>query len=76
MNDIIRAALTPKQAELGDLVLEGLTNKEIAERLGVSLDGVKRRVHTLCVLLRAGTGNFDGTDRDGNREAERAEHRR
>ena len=59
VNEIIRAALSPKQAELGDLLLEGLTNQQMAERLSVSLHTVKRRIHNLCVLFKAGEENFE-----------------
>lgn len=44
--------LTPRQREVLDLVSEGLTNPQIAERLGISLDGAKH--HVSEVLTRLG----------------------
>ncbi|WP_433192204.1 response regulator transcription factor [Nocardia sp. CA-107356] len=41
---IIPAGLTPRQAEVVDLVAQGLTNVEIAERLYVGIDTVKKHL--------------------------------
>ena len=39
--------LTPKQREVAALVAEGLSNRQIAERLGISEDGVKIRLRVI-----------------------------
>jgi DNA-binding CsgD family transcriptional regulator len=44
--------LTPRQAEVLTLVREGLSNREIAERLDISLDGVK--FHVSEIISRTG----------------------
>src|SRR5574341_2340299 len=44
--------LTPREREVLDLVRLGLTNEEIAERLGISLDGAK--YHVSQILSRLG----------------------
>jgi DNA-binding CsgD family transcriptional regulator len=42
--------LTPRQQEVLDLLRQGLTNEEIAQRLGISLDGAK--YHVADILRR------------------------
>jgi DNA-binding CsgD family transcriptional regulator len=44
--------LTPRQAEVLTLVREGLSNREIADRLDISLDGVK--FHVSEIISRTG----------------------
>lgn len=39
--------LTPKQREVVALIAEGLSNPQIAERLGISEDGVKTRLRVI-----------------------------
>jgi DNA-binding NarL/FixJ family response regulator len=39
--------LTPREQELGSLVAKGLANKEIAERLNLSVQTVKNHVHSI-----------------------------
>jgi DNA-binding NarL/FixJ family response regulator len=41
------AALTPREREIATLIAEGLTNKEIAARLGLTLGTVKHYVHQI-----------------------------
>lgn len=50
-----RAALTPRQASVAQMMLDGLANKEIAERLAISPRTVK--FHVARVLEKAGVGN-------------------
>ena len=45
------AAITDRQIEVAKLVAEGLTNRQIAERLDISLDGAKYHVTQLLVRL-------------------------
>jgi len=37
-------ALTPRQTEAMDFIAQGLTDKEIARKMGISPDSVKRHV--------------------------------
>jgi DNA-binding CsgD family transcriptional regulator len=43
--------LTPRQEEVLELVREGLTNPEIAQRLGISPDGAKFHVSEIITKL-------------------------
>ena len=45
--------LTPRQQEVLALVREGLTNEEIAQRLGITLDGAKFHVSEILARLGA-----------------------
>lgn len=45
------AEITDRQLEVAKLVAEGLTNRQIAERLDISLDGAKYHVTQLLVRL-------------------------
>lgn len=47
--------LTPRERELTFLVVQGLANKEIAERMNLSLQTVKNHVHN--VLRKTGTNS-------------------
>jgi DNA-binding NarL/FixJ family response regulator len=47
------AALTPREAELCQVLAEGLTNQEIAGRLGIQLSTVKAHVHNVLEKLGA-----------------------
>jgi len=51
--------LTPRQQEVLALLREGLTNPQIAERLGISLDGAKFLVGE--VIGRAGGPSRGGS---------------
>jgi DNA-binding CsgD family transcriptional regulator len=48
------ADLTPRQLEVAKLVAEGHTNGEIADELGISLDGAKYHVSQLLLRLNLG----------------------
>lgn len=50
-----RAALSPRQAEVLDLMLNGSTNAEIAQALGISVATVKLHVH--AILKATGARN-------------------
>ena len=47
--------LTPREREVFDLLRLGLTNEEIAERLGISLDGAKYHVSQILSKLGVST---------------------
>ena len=47
--------LTPREREVFDLLRLGLTNEEIAERLGISLDGAKYHVSQILSKLGVAT---------------------
>ncbi|HEX5370197.1 MAG TPA: LuxR C-terminal-related transcriptional regulator [Dehalococcoidia bacterium] len=47
--------LTPREREVLDLIREGLTNQQIAERLGISLPGA--RYHVSEILSKLGVGS-------------------
>lgn len=44
--------LTPRQMQVRDLLCEGLTDKEIANRLGISVRGVKDHVSRLLTIYK------------------------
>jgi len=46
------AHLTPRERAIADLVAEGLSNKEIAARLGIELCTVKNHVHHILEKLQ------------------------
>lgn len=50
-----RTLLTPREAQVLDAIADGLTNKAIARRLGISLHTVKFHVESLFRKLGAGT---------------------
>src|SRR3970282_2019507 len=43
--------LTPRESEVLDLLREGLTNEQVAERLGISTDGAKYHVSQILSKL-------------------------
>lgn len=49
--DCTGAALSPKEAEVARALLQGATNKEIAERLGVSVDTAKWHLKNIYLKL-------------------------
>ena len=53
--------LTPRQCEVLDLIREGLTNEQIAERLGITLDGAK--FHVSEILGRLGLSSREEATR-------------
>jgi DNA-binding NarL/FixJ family response regulator len=50
-------ALTSREREVLDLVRRGLTNEEIADRLGISLDGAKYHISQILSKLRLRPGS-------------------
>jgi DNA-binding CsgD family transcriptional regulator len=51
----VRALLTPREAQILDAIADGLTNKAIARRLGISLHTVKFHVESVFRKLGAST---------------------
>jgi len=47
--------LTPREAEIGELLARGLSNKHIARALGLSLATVKNHVHNILEKLEVGS---------------------
>jgi DNA-binding NarL/FixJ family response regulator len=47
-------ALTPRECEVLEWVSEGLTNKEIGERLTIELGTVKNHIHNILEKLEVG----------------------
>ena len=45
---LARAALTPREAQVGELLLQGLSNREIGQRLGIT----ERTVKQVLLLMR------------------------
>ena len=60
--------LTPRQYEVLELLREGLTNREIAERLDISTDGAK--FHVSEIITRTGVTSREEAARwaEGTRE--------
>ena len=50
---MIAESLTPREIEVLDLLADGLSNKAIARRLGISDQTVKFHVSSLCGKLGA-----------------------
>lgn len=48
-----QASLSPRQTEVLNLLLQGLTNAEIASALGISLSTAKLHVHAVLKAMRA-----------------------
>ena len=51
----ILESLTEKENETLGYIMEGLSNSEIAERMGISISGVKFHIHQM--LEKTGTKN-------------------
>ena len=71
---LVRAALTPREAEIAEALLLGLTNKEISARIGISPRTVKAH---LCKMsykcgLYAPIGSAE--ERDGANRIRLARH--
>jgi len=49
------ASLTPREQQIGELLREGLTNKEISKRLCIEVATVKNHVHNVLDKLGAGS---------------------
>ena len=47
------SSLTAREREIAALIEEGLSNKEIAERLEIGLPTVKNHVHNILTKLKA-----------------------
>jgi DNA-binding CsgD family transcriptional regulator len=62
--------LTPRQWQVLALLREGLTNEQIADRLGISLDGVK--FHVSEILGKLGVRNRNEAARWHDGRADRA----
>lgn len=54
-DDVVLADLTPREAEVLDLICQGLDNKRIAQELGVAVSTVKTHVHALLSKTGART---------------------
>jgi DNA-binding NarL/FixJ family response regulator len=50
-NSIPEGMLTSRQVEILDLLAEGLSNKQIAQRLSIQVQTVKNHVHSVLVKL-------------------------
>jgi DNA-binding CsgD family transcriptional regulator len=64
--------LTPRQQEVLELVREGLSNPQIGERLGISLDGAK--FHVSEIITRLGVTSREEAA-EWQRDADRASAR-
>jgi DNA-binding CsgD family transcriptional regulator len=62
--------LTPRQQEVLELLREGLTNREIGQRLDISTDGAK--FHVSEILTRIGVTSREDAVRWAEAPAERA----
>jgi two-component system nitrate/nitrite response regulator NarL len=67
-DDHDEAGLTQRECQVADLLDEGLSNRQIADRLGISLATVKTHVHN--ILHKTGAyGRADAVLRARNRDA-------
>jgi DNA-binding NarL/FixJ family response regulator len=65
-------ALTPREAEIGQLLAQGLSNKQIARRLAIQVATVKNHVHRVLEKLRVnGRGAAGARVRDDGAAAPR-----
>jgi DNA-binding CsgD family transcriptional regulator len=48
-----RKVLTPREREVALLVVRGLSNKEVARKLGITTGTVKQHLHSVFQKLRA-----------------------
>lgn len=62
LSDVMRAALTPRQGDIAELLLCGLSDPEIAHRLGIDVRSVKG--HLRMLFLRFGVGYERGAERN------------
>ena len=62
MNEIVKAGLTPKQVSVAELLLTGLSNREIAEKLQVCESTVKSNLRCMFARCKPATpsGEIDG----------------
>ena len=49
LNDLVKAGLTKSQARVGELLLHGLANREIAIRLGITRSAVQGHITAMCL---------------------------
>jgi DNA-binding NarL/FixJ family response regulator len=47
--------LTPRELEIAELVAQGFTNKEVADKLGISWKSVNSQVHVILLVLHIGS---------------------
>jgi DNA-binding CsgD family transcriptional regulator len=52
VNDIVKAALTAGEARVAIALLDGLSNREIAQRLGIGERSVKSVLRTMFLKYR------------------------
>jgi DNA-binding NarL/FixJ family response regulator len=55
MNDLIKAALTPRQLTIAEALLDGLSNPEIGKRLGINERTVKAHLEKLYLKFQIET---------------------
>jgi DNA-binding NarL/FixJ family response regulator len=55
VNDLIKAALTPRESDVANLVLEGLHDKEIAQELDICASTVRK--YMKFIFLKCGVRN-------------------
>jgi DNA-binding NarL/FixJ family response regulator len=65
MNDLVKAAMTGAEGGIAEALLEGLPNKEIGKRLGISHLTVKQRMRMLFIKFQI--ENHDGRGGPGKR---------
>jgi DNA-binding CsgD family transcriptional regulator len=63
MNDLVRAALTPGEGRVAEALLDGLTNREIAARLGIGERTVKSYLKIMFLKFQI---DLPGADPDAS----------
>lgn len=65
MNQIVRAALTEREADVAELLLQGCSNPEIADALGIAQRTVKQYMRQM--FAKCQVQSPDGRDTHGSR---------
>lgn len=60
VNPIVREVLTPREADVAEQLLQGLSNRQIAERLGMTPRTVKAHLRMMFLRFQLGEDGRSG----------------